>query len=299
MEVRILHTLGDGKYYETFWDKPDITDDEIEVQASMTGICRSDIDMMFGQFGPLPINMQGHEGLGTVTKIGKNITDVAVGDFVATRGEPAFADYYNARQGSYVTVPSLEPKYIIEPVACGVNLVMQSIRELGERSGHDKSLLINGSGFLAWVAYNVLLFNHLEFNIDVVGSSNQNVWKDKLSEFSNKHYDAIIDLGGKINIFEDPVFKDNALIVMAAQRKVTTDFQALLWKSASMTFPSPRNPNFHRCMKDAVYWIENEYLNVDDFWSCGYNRDSYWQQAFKDAVARSPNYSRGYIYWNN
>ena len=38
----------------------------IEVKALMTGVCRSDIDMMNGNFGPLPLEMQGHEGLGEV-----------------------------------------------------------------------------------------------------------------------------------------------------------------------------------------------------------------------------------------
>jgi D-arabinose 1-dehydrogenase-like Zn-dependent alcohol dehydrogenase len=105
MNVKLLKTTGNGKFIETTWLKPYMTDDEIEVRAVMTGVCRSDIDMMSGGFGPLPDNMQGHEGIGQVTQVGSLVKDIAVGDFVATRGEPAYADVYNVRAREYVKVP--------------------------------------------------------------------------------------------------------------------------------------------------------------------------------------------------
>jgi len=61
MKNRILYTTGDSKFVETSWKKPQHKDNEISVKAIMTGICRSDIDMMQGNFGPLPIHMKGHE----------------------------------------------------------------------------------------------------------------------------------------------------------------------------------------------------------------------------------------------
>jgi len=175
MKVKLLYTVGTGKFEESLWDKPEITNSQIEVQAVMTGVCRSDIDMMQGQFRPLPLHMQGHEGLGIVTKVGSAITDVVPGDYVATRGEPAYADFYNAAVGTYVKVPELHQRYIIEPVACGINVVMQAIREIAERSGPGRKLLIQGSGFLAWVAYRTLQLNHVQFDIDVIGSYNQSL----------------------------------------------------------------------------------------------------------------------------
>jgi hypothetical protein len=50
-------------------------------------------------------------------------------------------------------------------------------------------------------------------------------------------------------------------------------------------------------MKDAVWMIENGKLNVDSFWTKGYDRDIEWKQAFTDGVNRPNNYSRGYIFW--
>ena len=160
MKSRILYTDGKGKFEQGTIDIKDITFDQIRVKSKKTGVCRSDIDMMNGNFGPLPLHMQGHEGLGEVVEIGNNIKDVAVGDYVATRGEPAYADFYNAEVGTYVKVPSLDPKYIVEPVACGLNVVMQEEFQFEERNHKDAKVCIIGSGFLSWVVYQYLQENY-------------------------------------------------------------------------------------------------------------------------------------------
>ena len=297
MKVKTLYTDGKGSFQEQEWDKSEITADQIEVRAEMTGICRSDIDMMNGWFGPLPIHMQGHEGLATVTMVGSNITDVQVGDIVATRGEPAYAAYYNANAGTYVKVPELHPRYILEPVACGVNVVMQCIREIAERSGPGKKLLIIGSGFLSWVAYNTLKINHLEFEIDVLGSHNLDLWGDMLLMGTTDTYDVVIDLGG------DDVYSrvnDSALIIVGSGKAAGirgSTLESLLWKAATIMFPSPRTPNFIKCMHLARSWIEDGYLNVDSFWTKSYNRHTEWQMAFSEGGNRPLNYNRGFLYW--
>ena len=159
MQTRILYTEGKGHFAEGTIDIAPVTDNQIRVKSKMTGVCRSDIDMMNGNFGPLPLNMQGHEGLGEVIAVGGNVKDVTVGDYVATRGEPAYADYYNADIGTYVKVPSLDPKYIVEPVACGLNVVMQEEIQFEARNNKDAKLCIIGSGFLAWVVYQLSLIH--------------------------------------------------------------------------------------------------------------------------------------------
>ncbi len=296
--TKILYTEGNGFFIEKEWQRPACSSNEIAVKAIMTGVCRSDIDMMQGEFGPLPIHMSGHEGLGIVTEVGANITNISVGEYVATRGEPAYADEYNVLENEFVKVPEAHPKYIIEPVACGVNVVDQAIEEIKKRQGSGKKLLINGSGFLAWVAYHRLKMLELNFHIDVLGSSNITLWGEKLLALTSDSYDVIIDLGGRLDYFDGENLNNNALIILAAQRKVTTNFSPFLWKACNIIFPSPRTPGFHQCMKDAVWMIENNYLNVDNFWTKEYNRSLNWQQAFEDGVNRPDNYSRGYIKWD-
>ena len=296
---RVLATTGTGNFAETTIDISDCDIDGIQVQAVMTGVCRSDIDMMQGNFGPLPLHMQGHEGLGQVIKVGKNVKDVKEGDYVATRGEPAYADRYNVRSREYVKVTEPLPRNILEPVACGINMVYQPLREIAERSGPGRRLLILGSGFLAWVAYNTIKLNHLDFEITVVGKSNKELWQDKLSDDYTGTYDVVIDLSSNTYVFDCPIVNNEALVVFGAQKQVNTDFGTLLWKACTMVFPSPRTDRFYQCMKDAAMWIENGDINVDMFWTKGYNRDSEWQQAFDDGVNRPAGYSRGYIYWDN
>ena len=108
MQSRILYTEGNGKFNEGSIDIADINSNQIRVKSKKTGVCRSDIDMMNGNFGPLPLSMQGHEGLGEVLEVGAEVKDVSVGDYVATRGEPAYADFYNADTVSYthLTLPT-------------------------------------------------------------------------------------------------------------------------------------------------------------------------------------------------
>ena len=297
--TRCLQTTGQGYFEEVEYIKPEPGDYEIEVKALMTGVCRSDIDMMQGNFGPLPLHMQGHEGLGVVTKVGKNIGMTQVGEIVATRGEPAYADYYNVRANEYVTVPEANPKYILEPVACGINLIDQAKEEIDKRQGVNSKMLILGSGFLAWVAYHTMRLNGFIYQIDVLGSNNLDLWGDKLLLGTSDSYDVVIDLSEKYSLGTDINLNNNALIIDGVGKAVSKqEAQAQLWKAVTTIKPSPRNAQFIDCMYFAKHWIENGYLEVDSFWSRCYNRNTEWQQAFADGVDRPNGYSRGYIKWD-
>ena len=294
MIVKCLQTTGQGYFEEVEYDKPEIGDTDIEVKAILTGVCRSDIDMMQGNFGPLPLSMQGHEGLGLVTKIGVKVTGIAKGDFVATRGEPAYADYYNVRANEYVQVPEAHPRYILEPVACGINCVVDDFQDRA-----DTKTLILGSGFLAWVVYNNLKMHFPEMAVDVLGSSNEDLWGDKLLVATTESYDNVIDLSGKYGIGTYINLNNNALIVDAVGKAVSKEeAQAQLWKAVTTIKPSPRTPKFIESMHQARWMIENGELEVDSFWTKSYNRDIEWQQAFADGVDRPNGYSRGYIKWD-
>ena len=292
--TRCLQTTGQGYFEEVAYIKPEPSNYEIEVKALMTGVCRSDIDMMQGNFGPLPLHMQGHEGLGVVTKVGSGIGATQVGDIVATRGEPAYADVYNVRINEYVVVPEAHPKYILEPVACGINIVDQASEEINKRNG---KILIIGSGFLAWVAYHRLMSRTQD--IDVLGSSNQDLWGDILLLGTTESYDIVIDLSGKYALGIDINLNNNALIIDGVGKAVSREeSQQQLWKACTTVRPSPRTNGFYQCMREAVFMIENGYLEVDNFWTKCYNRNTEWEQAFADGADRPNGYCRGYIKWD-
>lgn len=285
-------------------EQPKCGPDTVLVKSRLTGVCRSDIDMMTGDFGPLPVSMQGHEGLGEVIEVGINITDVAIGDFVATRGEPAYADVYPVRTREYVKVPAVEAKYILEPVACGINIVLQAMRHIDhvvESNTGPTRVLILGSGFLAWIAYNTLVHSRQQagFDITVAGRSNRAIWGDKLSSEYSGTFDIVIDLSDKLDVFDKSILNNQALVIFGAQKTVTTDFSNLLWKACTIVFPSPRTDNFYDCMYYALALVKDPAMMIDSFWTKEYDRDTEWQQAFSDGQYRPAGYSRGYIKWNN
>lgn len=306
MMTRILATTGFGDFVETTYECPATIDDGIIVKNIMTGVCTSDIAMMQGQFGPLPLNMQGHEGLGQVINVGINVfSDIKVGDYVATRGEPAYADRYPVREGEYVQVPEAHPRYIIEPVACGINVILGDLTEIQGRSYavDTPKLLIVGTGFLAYVAYKTLKNVGVEMDIDVVGNSNKDMWQTEGVELMSKPgigYEVVVNLKEEHNWFEtDGIIKENGCLIDAVGRSISKrESENLLWRAVTTTRPSPRKSGFHECMELAVEWIRDGKLNVDNFWTKGYNRTTEWPQAFADGANRPAGYSRGYIKWD-
>ena len=73
--------------------------------------------------------------------------------------------------------------------------------------------------------------------------------------------------------------------------------QELLWKSATVSFPSPRSENFINAMRKAVDYVNYETLDTAKMWTQGYDRATEVKQAFEDGLNRTEGYSRGYIRW--
>jgi D-arabinose 1-dehydrogenase-like Zn-dependent alcohol dehydrogenase len=221
----------------------------------MTGVCRSDVDMMNGQFPLLPIGMMGHEGLGIVAKVGSKVGNIKVGSYVATRGEPAYADLYNCKQGNFIQVDELHPRYILEPVACGLNLIHNNLGDVIKRAGPEKRILIIGSGFLAYTAYRTLMSINIQFkDLDVVGRHNRESFHSMISR-PNGRYDIVIDISSNPEIL------------------------------------------FFACMQEAKMFVRTGFIDIDKYWSKGYNRDTEWRDAFMEANYRPEGYNRGYIKW--
>ena len=314
MKVRLLKTEGQGHFNEVSWEVPELKPNQIRVEAIMTGVCRSDIDMMVGKFGPLPLHMQGHEGLGRIIDVGShlkhsNLHSFKIGDIVATRGEPAYADVYNCDYGNFVVVPEIHPKYILEPVACGINLVSILRNEnISTNLEFVSRVAVIGTGFLAWVAVNHLKKCYSNLAIEVISNSNRDLyntihWSERatvLPELTGR-YDLIVDLSNQTEYLNRDSFNPNALVIIGSEKHpgASMNFSHLLWNNCKMFFPSPRDKEFFRCMSIAKEVIENGSLRVDRFWTRAYCRDTEWSQAFEDGLNRTPDYSRGYIWWKN
>ena len=131
----------------------------------------------------------------------------------------------------------------------------------------------------------------------VVGSNNQEIWGDILTPDHHGTFDVIIDLSSKTDVFDQDILNNESLIIFGSQKVITTDFSNILWKACTMVFPSPRTDKFYHAMDLARDMISSGMLNVDEFWSNGYYRETEWIDAFNDGLARPYGYSRGYIFW--
>lgn len=308
MKVKLLHTTGNRDIIESIWDKPEPSKDEVEVRAVMTGVCSSDVAMYDGKFTTLPKEIQGHEGLGMVTKVGSLVEanmGIKEGDMVATRGEPGFADYYNAKMGTFVKVPNkADPKYILEPVACGIN-VANAVYNHSENK--EQTIAIIGTGFLARVTHYALKRNGYK-NFYVYGKAYPEYW-DKQNVTQIKHtgfhlqmpaditaFDAFIDFSDRAQYITSNYVNPNGIFVMAAEKQVDNlDFSKYLWDNITIKCPSPRDPSFIDSMRYARECIKSGSLDVSDMWEKAYNRDNA-KTAFENKL-NGTDKGRTYLLW--
>jgi len=298
MKVNQYYTTGKMDIFRQEYDKPNHTPNQIEVQSIYTGVCSSDVAMYKGEFPLLPTDMHGHESLGKVTAIGAGIFNVAVGDYVATRGEPAYAERYNASQGTFVRVPEAKPKYIIEPVACAINIAL-SVGTIGR----NKSVCIIGTGFLARVLYQYIKFN-LNTNIDVIGKSAMDFWEEQsnviVKDKPSRVYDIVFDLSSNPKHFENINVKPNGHYVVGAEKStpVSTDFSKFLWNNIKIHCPSPRDEKFLECMRIGVVMVREGSIEVADMWTHSYNSSTQVAIAFAENINKKPDMGRSYIEWS-
>ena len=308
MRVKLLYTTGKNDLCETIWNKPDPEKDEIEVKAVMTGLCSSDVAMYQGKFTTLPMDIQGHEGLGIVSKVGSLVEanmGLREGDIVATRGEPGFADYYNAKMGTFVKVPKADPKYILEPVACGINVANAVYNHSEDK---EQTIAIIGTGFLARVTHYTLKRAGYK-NFYVYGKAYPEYW-EKQDVVRMTHtgfhlqmptgiqgFDAFIDYSSKPQYITSNYVNENGIFVMAAEKKVDNiDFSKYLWNNITIKFPSPRDKTFIDSMRYARECIKSGSLKVSDMWEKEYDRDDA-KNAFENK-ANGIDKGRTYLKWN-
>jgi threonine dehydrogenase-like Zn-dependent dehydrogenase len=120
---------------------------EILVKTAVNGICAFELHAFTGE---LPIDwfpgVMGHEAVGTVIGVGKDVTQFKIGDKVSTLGFSNYRDYYTIWEGQAAKIPDEEKNLYLwlgEPTACAVN----GIRLIEERNAGNKVTVI-GCGFM-------------------------------------------------------------------------------------------------------------------------------------------------------
>ena len=112
---------------------PEINENQMLVRVTLTGMCHSELYtwQTAGEGESL-----GHESVGVVEKIGKNVTGFKVGDRVSGLGGGAYKEYIVVEPAKMAHVPDTlsDEDAISEPLACLLSAAMKlPIQTLGDR----------------------------------------------------------------------------------------------------------------------------------------------------------------------
>jgi len=299
--MKILHSFGKKNIDSWYYEERNAYSNEIKIQTKYCGICNSDIAVYGGFETPMFLGKFGHEGLGVVVSVGKEIKNVKEGDFVSTISDPAYSEFYFAKENEFVKVPELNQKYIIQPVACALNILQKTLNY----NKNNKDILLVGSGFMSLIIAEYCT-KILKIKIDICGSSNKKNWGklnlklNNIEDIEENSYDYVIDLSSKAENFKKitNICKNEGIINYASTPKenIVTNFFENCWKCHTILMPSPRNSDFIKSMELSVELIKNNILNTEELWSKGFKMFSEYKEGFEAGLNRDFNYIRGYFY---
>ena len=120
-------------------------DDQVLIRITHCGLCQYDGAYFKGLIGTPPLRL-GHEPVGIVEAIGKNVKDVNMGERVTGlfADLKSFSTYAVAEPHQLLRVPEhIKSEHaLIEPLKCIVTIVRSAPPELGD------NVLVMGSGFM-------------------------------------------------------------------------------------------------------------------------------------------------------
>lgn len=123
-------------------DVPKIKDNEVLVKVTYTGMCHSELNtFLFGKDG----EEIGHEAVGVVAEVGKEVKGFQVGDRVTGLGGGGFKEYIVMVPDKMVHVPDSikDEDAIVEPLAC----ILSACIKISPKVCGD-SVAVIGAGYM-------------------------------------------------------------------------------------------------------------------------------------------------------
>lgn len=142
MKTEVILLTDDRKVELREIDIPEISDDEILVECEANGICKLEVSVFTGaeRFGyPIPL---GHEGIGRVIQIGKNVKRVKEGDTVHCNSWARRQIIRESAIKLFETRPEDVATVLVEPVSCIVSALFSYNIMPGDR------VLVLGAGYM-------------------------------------------------------------------------------------------------------------------------------------------------------
>lgn len=198
----------------------EINDDEIRIKIKVCGVCRTDLHIVEGELPAhkLPV-IPGHQIVGYVDKIGKNVKNFNIGDrvgipwlnktcgkciyckegrenlcdnpkFTGYDVDGGFAEYTIVSQDFAYHLPEIYSDTEVSPLLCAGVIGYQTFRKSGLKSG---KIGLFGFGSAAHILIQVLVY--LKFDVYVVSRTEHELelarrlgafWTGKIDELNEK-----------------------------------------------------------------------------------------------------------------
>ena len=148
MRAAVIAAPGRVEMHEVL--RPDPGPGEVRIRLEGCGVCGSNLPVWEGREWfeyPRTPGEPGHEGWGRVDAVGSGVTDLVVGDRVATLSQRAYAEYDVVAADQALRLPAslAGMPFPGEPLACAMNVLRRS--DIGP--GHTVAVV--GVGFLGAV----------------------------------------------------------------------------------------------------------------------------------------------------
>lgn len=239
-------------------DKPTINNDEVLVKVFQAGICRTDLEINQGLYGQVPENadylIMGHESVGIVEFIGKNVQNLNVGDYVVrTVRRPCkdkclncvndendmcltgnytemgikglhgiFVEYYKEKPKFLVKIPK-EYKHLgvlLEPLSFAEKTVYQALKIQQRMHWQPKKALVLGAGPIGILTTKLL--RYLGIETYTAARSKKGNLKSRIVEELGAHY-----LSTTERPLEELLKGDNLDLVIEATGNASIVYDAL------------------------------------------------------------------------
>lgn len=207
MHGTTIRYLDDGRIELVEVKVSDPGDDEIQVQGGACGICSWDINTAKLGSRMKPMAPPGHEGVGHVVKVGKNVTGFQEGDRVAGGGFATLRNLAAQRVYKIPESPLADEYWVVEPVSCAVTGLDHCRLKPGDR------VAVVGCGFMGLLIIQGLLHSPLDqltvldINADRLALARrlgvtetydltQNDAESLAQELKSREFDVVVDTSG-------------------------------------------------------------------------------------------------------
>lgn len=309
-----------------------LKDDEILLKIISCGLCHSEVPTYLGErqlVGEVKKGgaafkvvdkidfpaLLGHEPVGIIEDMGKEVKDFKIGDYVGGWKRQCFADYVITDTTKLVKI-NLErkeiKKYLIEPSTCIVNILRVANPLLGD------SIAIIGCGFMGLLclkgleksgAFKKIAIDLLDNRLDlakkygathILNAKEDNIVDKVDSITEGKGVDVVIEISGRMSGFHlaTQIVKSKGKILIPSvygrPELMESGFYLMLKTPTIISVHPFYSDDYERDMLIALRLIEEGILPIDQLITHEFSLDKI-NEGFKFLISSDPNYLKGII----